>query len=244
MRLAKPVNALTADQSNAQASFAPIEISIMAGPFPLTCEARLPSRLLASCNRLWEGQMSALEEVNGQIAALQTEDRELEREIIDIEENGMLNQSRRQTRLTNMARRQSVFEQLKALQIEQSKLHDEERKRADAAAAAIEQAMREDRSFWFRRFHTSLALAHGAGFAAVCSKLFDPALTAATAGYAFYPMGAFAIGMVLAGLIPVALYRDAGRWAWGLAGASAILFCGALIASLIAIWRQTGWPFP
>lgn len=134
--------------------------------------------------------------------------------------------------------------ELKVLALQSRKLDDEETALAQQAAAILHQARREDRSFWFRRFHTSLALAHGAGFAAVSSKLFDPALKAATAGYAFYPMGAFAVGMVLAGLIPVALYRDAGRWAWALAGTSAVLFCGALAASLIAVWRQTGWPFP
>lgn len=36
----------------------------------------------------------------------------------------------------------------------------------------------EERAFWFRRFHTSLAIAHGAAFAAIGSHLFDKDITA------------------------------------------------------------------
>lgn len=184
------------------------------------------------------------EEIQRQLSSLQDEQMKLGRERQSIRDDNSLNPNGPiRIRAINQ-RLVDITTQMKGLMLQSRKLADDDAAAHAQLEALSEQSKREDRSFWFRRFHTSLAIAHGAGFAAVSSKLFDPALKAATAGYAFYPMSAFAIGMVLAGLIPVALYRDAGRWSWGLAGASAILFCGALMASLIAVWRQTGWPFP
>lgn len=120
-----------------------------------------------------------------------------------------------------------------------------ERRRVEAAEAAVEQAKAEERAFWFRRFHTSLALAHGAGFAAVASKLFDSTVTPDVAAGAWHPMACFAIGMVVAGLIPVALFRESQRVAWGLAISSATLFLMALTLSLAAVWTYAGlvWPW-
>lgn len=130
---------------------------------------------------------------------------------------------------------ESLRKQIEGMELQLSRIRDEEKAAQASVAAGIEQAKREDRTFWFRRFHTSLAIAHGAGFAAVASNLLDPAATASTATAALIPMAAFAVGMVLAGLIPVALYRDAARWAWSLAGISAALFCAALVAAVIAV---------
>lgn len=128
---------------------------------------------------------------------------------------------------------------------EVKRLTELELERGFTVRVASEQAKREDRSFWFRRFHTSLALAHGAGFAAVGSKLFDGATGKAAVQGAFYPMLCFAVGMVVAGLIPVALYLDRAKLAWGLAIGSAVLFVLALLNAVIAVWFAAWplWPF-
>lgn len=137
--------------------------------------------------------------------------------------------------------KQQVAELERALR----RFDDEEQAHADGIAREVGRRRDEERAFWFRRFHTSLALAHGAGFAAVASKLFDSNVTASTAAGAWYPMAAFACGMMLAGLIPVALFRETTRTAWSLAIASATLFLGALAAALTAVWLKAGlvWPW-
>lgn len=96
----------------------------------------------------------------------------------------------------------------------------------------------EERAFWFRRFHTSLAIANGGGFAAVGSKLFDKDTTAAVAAAAWHPMAFFALGMVIAGSLPLALHRRNERLGWSLAGLSAGLFVAGLGAALFAVWRK------
>lgn len=120
-----------------------------------------------------------------------------------------------------------------------------DREKAAAVEAALVSAREEDRGFWFRRFHTSLALAHGAAFAAIASKLFDATVDSSTAAGAWYPMSAFAFGMLLAGLIPVALYRESLSTAWRLAIVSAALFVLGLAAALVSVWIKAGlvWPW-
>lgn len=102
----------------------------------------------------------------------------------------------------------------------------------------------EERAFWFRRFHTSLAIAHGAAFAAIGSKLFDKETTADVAAAAWHPMALFALGMVVAGSLPLALHRRNEVVGWSLAGVSAALFVAGLGAALAAIWRKAGLVFP
>lgn len=119
------------------------------------------------------------------------------------------------------------------------------RERDAAVEAALAKVREEDRGFWFRRFHTSLAIAHGAAFAAIGSKLFDSTVDKATAGGAWYPMVAFGMGMLFAGLIPVALYRDSQKMAWRLAIISASLLIIGLFAALWAVWNKAElvWPW-
>ena len=62
---------------------------------------------------------------------------------------------------------------------------------------------RENGDWWFRRFHTSLAIAHGAAFAAIASNAFDADKIKTTAALVAAPLATFGIGMILAGLIPV-----------------------------------------
>jgi small-conductance mechanosensitive channel len=109
----------------------------------------------------------------------------------------------------------------------------------DRNKEALDRLAAEDQAFWFRRFHTSLAIAHGAGFAAIGSKLFDPEVTASTAGAAWHPMLLFAVGMVAAGVIPLALYFKRMGIAWGLALTSASLLVAGLGAALAAVWRAS-----
>lgn len=102
----------------------------------------------------------------------------------------------------------------------------------------------EERTFWFRRFHTSLAIAHGAAFAAAASHLFDDKASALTAAAAWIPMAIFASGMILAGSLPIALHRRAELLAWRLAGVSALLFIVGVVAVLAAVWRKAGYIWP
>lgn len=103
----------------------------------------------------------------------------------------------------------------------------------------------ERREFWFRRFHLSLGLAHGAGLAAIMGKIFDSAVSAPAAAGAWWAMFAFALGLVLAGLLPVTLYKERHKWAWVLAGVSAVLFIWALLVLLgaAAVKAHHVWPF-
>lgn len=102
----------------------------------------------------------------------------------------------------------------------------------------------QERAFWFRRFHTSLAIAHGGAFAAVGSKLFEKDTTPAVAAAAWHPMAFFALGMVIAGALPLALHRRNEAVGWALAGASAALFVAGLGAALWAIWCKAGLVLP
>jgi hypothetical protein len=102
----------------------------------------------------------------------------------------------------------------------------------------------EERAFWFRRFHTSLAIAHGGAFAAIGSKLFEKDTGADVAAAAWHPMALFALGMVIAGSLPLALHRRNEGVAWCLAGVSAALFVVGLAAALAAIWRKAELVLP
>lgn len=102
----------------------------------------------------------------------------------------------------------------------------------------------EERTFWFRRFHTSLAIAHGGAFAAVASHLFDDKAPASIAAAAWIPMSIFASGMILAGSLPIALHRRAETVAWRLASVSAILFFAGVVSVLAAVWRKAGYIWP
>lgn len=115
----------------------------------------------------------------------------------------------------------------------------------DEAARQLEDGEEETRQFWFRRFHTSLAIAHGAAFAALGSNLFDKDTPAAVIAGAWHPMALFAAGMVIAGVLPMALYAKKEPLAWKLAGASAAFFLAGLGACLIAMWLRAEmvWPW-
>lgn len=129
----------------------------------------------------------------------------------------------------------------------QHRLRELERQEAEKTKYVDEQAIATDfgeRSFWFRRFHTSLAIAHGAAFAAVGSHLFDKDTTAAVAAAAWHPMALFACGMVVAGALPIALHRRSDKAGWRLATVSAALFVAGIAAALFAVWRKAALVLP
>ncbi|MFZ3007826.1 MAG: hypothetical protein WA047_16790 [Phenylobacterium sp.] len=111
----------------------------------------------------------------------------------------------------------------------------------DAAQRASQEA---DVLHWTRRFHTSLALAHGAAFAAIGAHVFDPQTTGEVAALAWTPMAIFSLGLVLAGASPFALALRRSRYAWYLAGGSGLLFLIGIAASLAAIWIKADLVFP
>jgi hypothetical protein len=89
--------------------------------------------------------------------------------------------------------------------------------------------------FWFRRFHTSLAIAHGAAFAAVIAHVFDPESPRSLAVLAEIPLVCFAIGMCSAGLIPVALHSKNNDFAWLLALTSGFALIAGLVTTIYAV---------
>lgn len=115
-----------------------------------------------------------------------------------------------------------------------------EEDRLRLVADAENRAQVDDENFWFRRFNTSLAIAHGAAFAAISSKLFDKDATADLMAATFNPLAAFAVGMVLAGAIPLPLFTRRSEWATLLSILSALTFVLGLGLVLAAVAKAGG----
>lgn len=114
--------------------------------------------------------------------------------------------------------------------------------------ARLDQQLREARTahgdehtFWNRRFHTSLAIAHGGGLLAVGNKLIDPAAGRIMLQVGLVPMAIFAGGLVAAGYIPLALARGQLKRAQQLVTLSAGLFTGGLVVVLGCL-ALLAWP--
>lgn len=141
-----------------------------------------------------------------------------------------------------MQRKVDLYNQLNSLNVAmQHRLAEVERQEAERLKFADQASIAkefDERTYWFRRFHTSLAIAHGGAFAAVASKLFDPAATQQLAVAAWYPLALFATGMVIAGALPLALHRRNESLGWRLAVVSACVFVLGLAATLFAIWQK------
>jgi len=110
----------------------------------------------------------------------------------------------------------------------------EERRRANLEAEILRIA-EDGGTFWFRRFHTSLAIANGAAFVAIAGHIMDPTISVSLAAAAWYPMSAFAIGILAAGTIPVALHHRHPQTAWGLSTFAAAMFVLGLGFTLNAV---------
>jgi hypothetical protein len=121
------------------------------------------------------------------------------------------------------------------LELRERALVDQQALKSDAVTNAEIRVAAEERAFWFRRFHTSLAIAHGGALAAIASKLLDGATGRLAVKVALLPMAVFAVGMVLAGSIPYALYREDRQRAQTLANVSAGLFVVGLIVTIGAL---------
>ena len=76
-------------------------------------------------------------------------------------------------------------------------------------AAAAEQAAHDERTFWFRRFFTTLGIANAGAFFAVATGLAQADAPAKIAPYLASPFTSFVWGMVLSGLIPLSLMAAA-----------------------------------
>lgn len=121
-----------------------------------------------------------------------------------------------------------------------------------AARDASDDDLREDakkreerREFWFRRFNLSLGLAHGAGLAAITSKVFANDVVAAAVAGTWWSMVSFAAGLAVAGILPIALYLERPKVGWWMAGGSALLFLWALVVILAGAAHKAEhiWPF-
>lgn len=135
-------------------------------------------------------------------------------------------------------RRAHAGEQYNALAREISRLKDEH-------DAHLQKEHSDAEQFWFRRFHTSLAIAHGAAFVAIGSKAFEPALNADAKIAAAYALIWFGTGVVLAGVIPAVLFLHHQRAAWALAAGSAVAFVCGLATAIAAFVTNAGlvWPW-
>lgn len=104
----------------------------------------------------------------------------------------------------------------------------------------------EDRAFWVRRFHTSLAIAHGAAFVALASHMFDGSAEqlGVIANATFIPMVTFSLGMVIAGAIPFAMYRGRTTMAERLALGSAGLFVLGVAFALAGVFLAADLAVP
>ena len=115
----------------------------------------------------------------------------------------------------------------------------DQRQRAEEAERQLRDAREFDEStFWFRRFHTSLGLAHGAAFVGLANSLFNKDTPTSLVASLLSPMVAFGAGMLMAGTIPLALHAKRARFGWGLALTSAVLFLLGVLGSLIAVWTR------
>lgn len=109
---------------------------------------------------------------------------------------------------------------------------------------------RDDVTHWDRRFHISLAIGHGAAFAAIVNHAFDKDTSRVAIQAATGPLIVFAAGLILSGAIPwvlatplspasaVEAFRAANASrarARRLAKTSAGLFVAGLIASLFGV---------
>ncbi len=110
-----------------------------------------------------------------------------------------------------------------------AELRREEVRLLDGDTVATRQHELAQRSFWFQRLNTSLAIAHGAGFAAVASHLFDPNTTAASAGLSLPAMTTFGLGALVAGAIPLPLAyekRPVATWLMAIAAGLFVMAVG------------------
>jgi hypothetical protein len=64
------------------------------------------------------------------------------------------------------------------------------------------QIARDERSFWYRRFYTSLSLGHATGFLAISAGVLQSDNAATIAKAATLPMSCFGAGLLLSGLVP------------------------------------------
>jgi hypothetical protein len=62
---------------------------------------------------------------------------------------------------------------------------------------------------WDRRFHTSLAIAHGAAFAAIVNHAFDHEAASLALRWSLAPLIVFGFGLLLGGAIPLILAKTA-----------------------------------
>lgn len=180
-----------------------------------------------------------VEEVVGALAEMQFQ------HDLYMQTEDMSHADRAERALKHARSRRPLQDRLKELQDKLARLRDEALHREQLVADAEQRAQVDDANFWFRRFNTSLAIAHGAGFAAIGSKLFDKETPPDIIVAAWHPMAIFALGMVAAGVLPIALYFRRQLLAWSLAGASATLFAAGLVAALVAMWLRAAmvWPW-
>lgn len=141
-------------------------------------------------------------------------------------------------RLGYQVRVDSGEAEVAALELELMKLADRSNERDGVLLTEQQRVQHERREFWFRRFHLSMGIAHGAGLAAITSKVFDSAVSAGSVAQTWWAMFCFAAGLILAGAIPISLYFGKSRVAWGLASVSAGLFIAALAVAVAAAWAK------
>lgn len=106
------------------------------------------------------------------------------------------------------------------IDLELAALDDDDERQVETLRQSRLAAAREGSAFWFRRYCTSLAIAHGGAFVAIVAGVLQSDRTAFIAAAAFLPLVHFGVGMVMAGFLPITLWlstltaSDVEEWEW------------------------------
>lgn len=134
--------------------------------------------------------------------------------------------------LAGVAMQQALRQKADHLNRQIAELEANKRDLIEQAAEPVRLLELSQRAYWFQRLNTSMAIAHGAGFAAVSAHLFDPATRPADVAVSLPAMAAFGLGAIVAGAIPWPLAHDMKRLASWLTRFAAGLFVLAIALAL------------
>jgi hypothetical protein len=106
------------------------------------------------------------------------------------------------------AERPSLNQELVTIEQTLAQVESTEALRRDTLEREIERLKQDDSSYWSRRFHTSLAIGNGAGFALVTGALLQSQQVDQALVFAWPSMSFFGPGLVFAGALPWLLWAQ------------------------------------
>jgi len=186
-----------------------------------------------------------LEEVRGEIASIKAAIQAEYRKFVRPENAGLLNAELTAANNATRKRLDDLEDDLRELQSEETRLRGDREAGERAASEARGRTRIQSQAEWSKRFHTSLALANGAAFAAIASKLLDKDVPQTTVAAAIPPVLLFGIGVIAAGLLPYFLATEREKAVGPLAGVAAVSFAlgiFAVVGGLISIASAPATP--